>query len=289
MLATTTSRRGSSSRSTSARRTSTSTPFAVRSRRRPRRRPRRDRLRRRERTRAGRQRRRRPRSRSPRRGGSRARAPASSSMHARVVGCAPVPNARPGSTTTDELVGRRRDPRRADPEAAGAHRAMELLPAVFPAGATGSDRTSENAARTRGLARRRRCRRRARRRGVEPRSSSPAGKRSTSHAAASSPRASGTAQRDAAEPAQRSALFRRPKKPSSSSGFGCVGLGAERPVDVLEQAALLVVEGGRHRDVEPDVERAATRRRAATAFPRPRARAPRPAGCRPAPRARGRP
>ncbi len=101
MLATTTSASGSSSRSTSARATSSSTPFARavsaatstatvveidgadRSEPEPRR-----------------PRQRRHPSRSRRREGFRARAAASSSMHARVVGCAPVPNARPGSTTT---------------------------------------------------------------------------------------------------------------------------------------------------------------------------------------------
>ena len=60
-----------------------------------------------------------------------------SSMQARVVGCPPVPNARPGSTTTARCARGRIDPRRADPEAAGRDRPVELPPAVLPAVADG--------------------------------------------------------------------------------------------------------------------------------------------------------
>ena len=58
--------------------------------------------------------------------------PASSSRQSCVVGCPPVPNARPGSITTAiaSVVGVL--PRRADPEPADADRLVELPPAVLP-------------------------------------------------------------------------------------------------------------------------------------------------------------
>ena len=49
----------------------------------------------------------------------------SSSRQSCVVGCAPVPNARPGSMTTASASRRRLHPRRADPEAADADRPVE--------------------------------------------------------------------------------------------------------------------------------------------------------------------
>ena len=54
-------------------------------------------------------------------------------MHARVVGWAPVPNARPGSTTTEVSPGGDRLPGWPDPQASDAHGPMERTPALLPA------------------------------------------------------------------------------------------------------------------------------------------------------------
>ena len=59
---------------------------------------------------------------------------ASSSRQSRVVACAPVPNAWPGSITTASASGVRVEPRRADPERADPHGLVELAPGVLPAG-----------------------------------------------------------------------------------------------------------------------------------------------------------
>ena len=58
----------------------------------------------------------------------------SSSRQSRVVGCAPVPKARPGSTTTASASAGGELPRRPDPQRADPNRAVELAPAVLPAG-----------------------------------------------------------------------------------------------------------------------------------------------------------
>ena len=57
-----------------------------------------------------------------------------SSRQSRVVGCAPVPNARPGSITTASASPGGVLPRRPDPERADPDRAVELAPAILPAG-----------------------------------------------------------------------------------------------------------------------------------------------------------
>ena len=56
-----------------------------------------------------------------------------SSRQSRVVACAPVPNARPGSITTASASVRRLLPRRTDPEAPDPHAVMESAPRVLPA------------------------------------------------------------------------------------------------------------------------------------------------------------
>ena len=61
-----------------------------------------------------------------------ARRSCSSSRQSRVVGCAPVPKARPGSTTIGSSSGRRILPRRPDPEAADGDAVVELPPRVLP-------------------------------------------------------------------------------------------------------------------------------------------------------------
>ena len=58
--------------------------------------------------------------------------PASSSRQSCVVGCAPVPNARPGSITTAIAPSSGSLPRRPDPERADADGLVELPPAVLP-------------------------------------------------------------------------------------------------------------------------------------------------------------
>ena len=63
----------------------------------------------------------------PRRSSSR------SSSESRVEGCAPVPNARPGSITTASASAGGVLPRRPDPERADPDRVVELAPAVLPA------------------------------------------------------------------------------------------------------------------------------------------------------------
>ena len=126
------------------------------------------------------------------------------------------PERSPGIDDDRELSGRRRDPRRPDPEPAGADGPMELFPAVFPSARYGL---------TRRLSEGRPDLRFARAVGVggeldgraclvllepgrkaleEPRSGD-LGLRARD------------AERDADEAAQRSALFRRLKNPSSSS------------------------------------------------------------------------
>ena len=57
----------------------------------------------------------------------------SSSRQSRVVACAPVPNARPGSITTGDRLRRRLLPRRPDPEPADRDAVVEVAPLVLPA------------------------------------------------------------------------------------------------------------------------------------------------------------
>ena len=65
-----------------------------------------------------------------------------SSRQSRVVACAPVPNARPGSITTATRTGRRLLPRRPDPQAADDDAVVEGAPPVLPAPATSSTSTT---------------------------------------------------------------------------------------------------------------------------------------------------
>ena len=191
-------------------------------------------------------------------------------MHARVVGCAPVPKARPGSTTTDGLAGRRRR------STAARSRARRRAPGGGTPSSDPPSRarparsdTSENASRTVGLA------------GVvrvdgelhacvelallEARRGS--GRRSQARAISASARRHDARRR--AELAQRSALFRRLKNPSSSSARR-VRLVAERSGRRPRAA------GAARRRARSAPRRRAGRRasrgasRAATACPRPR-------------------
>ena len=142
---------------------------------------------------------------------------ARSSMQARVVGCAPVPNARPGSTTTA-----------GSPAGGGSHGGpIQSPPARARGGGTAFQRSSHPPRR----ARRARAETRARISAspavsVYTASSSDASclalleacrERSMSHARAISASAVGNEDGDAADAAQRSALFRRLKNPSPSS------------------------------------------------------------------------
>ena len=194
-------------------------------------------------------------NRSPRRGGSLARGRREARCSARVVGCAPVPNARPGSTTTAVSPTGALDPRRTDPDAAGTHRPVELLPAIFPAGrdrlrARAGERAAERdlpgVVRVHGEL----CP------VVAPELLETRGRVLEEQCARDLEVGRVDEDRDALEVAQRSALFSRRKKPSFSSGVG-VRLGAEAAIELLDQATLLVVERRRHRDVEADVERPA--------------------------------
>src|SRR6187399_2597825 len=115
-----------------------------------------------------------------------------------------------------ELSGRRRDPRRPDPDAACADGPMEVLPAVFPSGRDGL---------TRGLSEGRTDLRLARAIGVRDELDGRAclALFEPSRKALHEPRSGDfgfrvrDAERDAEETAQRSALFRRLKNPSSLS------------------------------------------------------------------------
>ena len=126
------------------------------------------------------------------------------------------PERSPGIDDDRELSGRRRDPRRPDPEPAGADGSVELFPAVFPSARYGlTPRLSEGrpdlsfarAAGVGGELDGRACLvllEPGRKALEEPRSGD-LGLRARD------------AERDADEAAQRSALFRRLKNPSSSS------------------------------------------------------------------------
>ena len=124
----------------------------------------------------------------------------------------------PGIDDHRDLVGRRWDPRRPDPEATGMNGTMELLPAILPAGLHGLGRHVRERRSDGGLTRvvgeDSELRRTAEVTLLEPvRETVEQPRRRYFHLAVRHP------QRDAADPAQRSALFRRRKKPSSSSGF----------------------------------------------------------------------
>ena len=182
-------------------------------------------------------------------------------MHARVVGCAPVPNARPGSTTTDGSSGGgdiHGGPIQSPPARTGRWNSFQR--SSQPADTSSDLNVGERVADRRlagvvgedgkllGPADRsllepvgeaveepRRCDLYC---VVRPRCPAPA------------------ARRGGARSAQRA--LQAAEEALVLVGLGCVGIRAERAVDVLEQAPLLGVEGGRHRDVEPDVQRAAT-------------------------------
>ena len=133
---------------------------------------------------------------------------ASSSMHARVVGCAPVPNARPGSTTTElspSGAGNHGGPIQSPPACTGRWNSFQrsshpgrdgLRPDIRErlanddlAGVVGEDGQLDDPARP-------------------TRSSSPSGNRSRSHAVAISTSRCGT----------RNATLRRPLSAARSSG-----------------------------------------------------------------------
>ena len=143
------------------------------------------------------------RSRSRRRAGSRLGTSSSSSRQSRVVACAPVPNARPGSITTGDRVRRRAAPTAARPRAArpapaGGTRASGP-PSPPRRRSTARRRTPTRAAPPRG----RPCRRPARRRRSASRSSKPSGKSSSMIARARSASAAGTVTETRAASAER--------------------------------------------------------------------------------------
>ena len=162
----------------------------------------------------------------------------SSSRQSRVVACAPVPNARPGSIDDGDRPGRRLLPRRPDPEPADGtagwnarHSSSQPSGDVLEPRRTSTSRIGGSSVSASRDPRRRaprllpgRCR--------EARAQLEARRRSITYA----------------RPAQRNALFSLSKKPSSVSYVrSSVVLRRTR-----EQAALLVVELPRDEDVDED-------------------------------------
>ena len=136
---------------------------------------------------------------------------------------------------------------------AGAHRAMELAPAVLPARLDRRRDDVAELARAAAPPPRHRCTRRARSPGRAPPPRTPPARARAAARGRSRPRRPGRGTRRGGDARYRSALLSRWKKPSSSSAGEYVS-GAGAAVEVLEQPALLLGHARRHGDVEPHVE-----------------------------------